>query len=120
MGGGRSHVAERYRADGLTDFKDYEESMSDRHKEPNENTATGTRTDGVWHIQLPDRVGSKISDRIQQTEFDSVDEYVAFAMESLLRELDEQDGDVDPPVDHANDSENSEELRDRLESLGYM
>lgn len=94
--------------------------MSDGHDAPTEGTATGPRPDGVGPVRLPDHVRWEVADRIQDTEFDSVDEYVTFVMESLLRELDERDGGVDDPAEHGNDSENSDALRDRLESLGYV
>lgn len=93
--------------------------MSDRTQDQDEQTAIESRGDDTWHVQLPDRVGSKIAERVQRTEFDSVDEYVAFVMESVLRELDEQDDDADDYVEYG-DGEKSEELHDRLESLGYM
>ena len=94
--------------------------MSDRHETQNERTGTGSRADGHWHVQLPDRVVSKIAGRIQRTEFESVDEYVTFAMESLLRELDEQDDSAEDHRGHGDDAENTDELEERLESLGYM
>lgn len=93
--------------------------MSDSTQDPDEQTAIESRGDDTWHVHLPNRVGLKIAGRVQKTDFDSVDEYVAFVMESVLRELDEQDDDADNHVEYS-DGEKSEELHDRLESLGYL
>lgn len=63
-------------------------------------------------VELPDHVVADVERRLAYTEFDSVDEYVAFALEQLLREVEQRDGDV-RPVD-------ADEVKEQLESLGYL
>lgn len=99
--------------------------------------STDTTPDGTWHVTIPDRVGDEIEQRITGTDFDSVNEYVTFALESLLRELDEQENeqedeheneqedeqeDRDPEyqTDRDIDSEDVDAIQDNLESLGYL
>lgn len=95
--------------------------MTDSTRQPNDGTATETRTDARRCVRLPDHVEAKIERRLPRTNFGSVDEYVVFALESLLRELDDGDEHVETvPEDHEGTAENSEEIRDRLESLGYL
>jgi Arc/MetJ-type ribon-helix-helix transcriptional regulator len=65
-------------------------------------------------VALPDRIVSRVEDRLPRTEFESVDEYVAFVMEEVLyrveREADDEDAET---VDE-------DEVKDRLKSLGYL
>jgi Arc/MetJ-type ribon-helix-helix transcriptional regulator len=72
-------------------------------------------------VQLPAQTADAISERLAGTDFDSVEEYVAFALDQLLYELDREDGDSprqderepdDPPVD--------DDVSERLDSLGYL
>lgn len=93
--------------------------MSDRRPEPNERRQAGPAPESGWQIRLPDRVASKLRDRLEDTEFDSIDAYVAFAMASLLRELEDLDDEAAVPGDH-DDPANADDLEDRLESLGYL
>lgn len=93
--------------------------MSDGQPEPNEWRGSGPRPEGGCQIRLPDRVASKVLGRIDDTEFDSIDAYVGFAMASLLREIEDLDDEADVPGDH-DDPENADDLQDRLESLGYL
>lgn len=50
--------------------------------------------------------------RATRTRFDSVDEYVDFALGAVLAELD--------TLDDAEESVDEEELQNRLQSLGYL
>lgn len=85
--------------------------------------ANRTRT-----VKIPGRTASDISERLRGTEFESVDEYVTFVLEQLLREINRPDTDDshdDPESsDTANkkttDKESDDAVADRLESLGYL
>jgi len=65
-------------------------------------------------VVLPESVVADIEDRLPRTRFDSVDEYAAYALAVLLREADRRD---DTPE---HDTDEGEEMRQRLESLGYL
>lgn len=86
----------------------------------NDRTETEERPDEAWCVRLPDHVGLKVERRLPETNFDSVEEYVTFALESLLRELDEEDTTVDAPEHRESGPDDSEVIQDRLESLGYL
>lgn len=66
----------------------------------------------TYAVELPGPVVADVEKRLAYTEFDSVDEYVTFALEQLLREV-EQRADETDPVDAG-------EVRRQLESLGYL
>lgn len=68
-------------------------------------------------ITIPERTAEEIEQRLPATEFDSVDEYVAFTMELVLRELDKNH---QPNPATNGDSADHEEVRDQLEKLGYL
>jgi hypothetical protein len=120
--------------------------MSNR-THPSDSTAFDADSDREWTVTLPATLRSRIDQRLPNTEFDSPEAYVGYVMESLLRELDEQDAHGDDAVDHAGaaatdpgtDSEefgeataadhgdpgetitdDTEAMEERLESLGYL
>lgn len=64
-------------------------------------------------VSLPDRIHSRIDQRVSQTQFESVEEYVVFALEEVLAEVETRDAKAQEEVDDA-------EVRSRLESLGYL
>lgn len=80
--------------------------MSDHHQ---------TRT-----VEIPERTALALSQRLAATEFESLDEYVTFALEELVAELDRQQDDPDPDPDTDDDRQGDEALQNRLESLGYL
>lgn len=67
----------------------------------------------VQAIELPERLIQRVEDRLEYTEFESVEEYIAFAMEGLLRGVEERSAE-DEPLDMDG------HVRDQLESLGYL
>lgn len=93
--------------------------MTERDTDANDTTGTERRSDDAFHVTIPEHVGSRIERRLPETDFDSADEYVTFVLESLLRELDEQDGDVVIEVHDAGPDETGA-VQNRLESLGYL
>jgi hypothetical protein len=65
-------------------------------------------------IQLPERIVSRVEDRLPRTEFDTPGEYVTFVMEEVLDRVEKETEDDDfEPVDE-------QEVKDRLKSLGYL
>jgi Arc/MetJ-type ribon-helix-helix transcriptional regulator len=72
--------------------------------------------DETTSIDLPDSLVSRVSDRVRVTDFDDVDEYVAFVLEEVLWAV--EDSGQSPPS--ANEAVNEEAVEERLESLGYL
>jgi Arc/MetJ-type ribon-helix-helix transcriptional regulator len=64
-------------------------------------------------VELPERVVSRVEQRLGRTEFETVSEYVAFAMEEVLYRVEDETDDGESAVDEA-------EVEDRLKSLGYL
>lgn len=73
-------------------------------------------------IEIPERTAARLSKRLSRTEFESLDDYVAFALRQLLEEIDRQELDSDELAGGATtDDEPSEEtIENRLEALGYL
>lgn len=65
-------------------------------------------------VNIPDRIASRIEDRLPRSEFDSHDEYVTFILEEVLFQVESQ------TEDGAYDSTHEEEVTERLQSLGYL
>ncbi|QLD87126.1 CopG family transcriptional regulator [Natronomonas halophila] len=86
----------------------------------NDRTASEERPDQTWCVRLPDHVGTKIEQRLPETNFESVEEYVTFALEALLRELDEGEHPEEVPEHSQSEPEDSDAIQERLESLGYL
>jgi len=65
-------------------------------------------------VKLPDRIVSRVEDRLPRTEFDTPAEYMTYVMEEVLYRVEKETEDDDfEPVDE-------EEIKDRLKSLGYL
>jgi Arc/MetJ-type ribon-helix-helix transcriptional regulator len=75
-------------------------------------------------VEIPERTAERISTRLSGTAFDSVDAYVAFALDQLLRELDRKSTGSDRPTSPKTDSDDEDAtervVQERLESLGYL
>ena len=63
-------------------------------------------------IPLPSELYSQISERAEATGFSSVDEYVIFVLEEVLKEEEEEE--------KALSKEEEEEVKKRLRALGYL
>jgi Arc/MetJ-type ribon-helix-helix transcriptional regulator len=77
------------------------------------------------HVRVPAGLRRKIESRLTETEFESVDEYVAFALDAVLRQIDERDdddGDRDRAADGVGGDAPHDDgaMQERLESLGYL
>jgi Arc/MetJ-type ribon-helix-helix transcriptional regulator len=65
-------------------------------------------------VQLPAELVDRVDERVTRTEFESADEYVAFVVGEVLAHVEAEVGTDDAdPVDER-------QVRDRLESLGYL
>ena len=63
-------------------------------------------------LSLPAELCSRIEDRVKATDFGSVDEYVIFVLEEVLKEEGEEE--------KAFSKEDEEEVKKRLRGLGYL
>jgi len=63
---------------------------------------------------LPAELYSRIEERVKSTEFGSVDEYVLFVLEEVLKEEGEEE------EERAFSKEEEEEVKKRLKALGYI
>lgn len=61
-------------------------------------------------ISLPDDLYHKIEERVNVTAFNSVDEYVIFVMEEVIKDEEEQ----------ALSKEDEEEIKKKLKAFGYL
>jgi len=61
-------------------------------------------------VFIPDDLFEMIGERVNDTEFNSVDEYVIFVLEEVLKDEEEQ----------ALSKEDEEEVKKRLKALGYL
>jgi Arc/MetJ-type ribon-helix-helix transcriptional regulator len=65
-------------------------------------------------VELPERIVSRVEDRLPRTEFESSAEYITYVMEEVLYRVEQEtDGDDFEAVDE-------DEVKDRLKSLGYL
>jgi Arc/MetJ-type ribon-helix-helix transcriptional regulator len=64
-------------------------------------------------VFLPAELYGRIEERVRATEFHSVEEYVTFVLEEILREENE---DEEPAFSEAEE----EEVKKRLRALGYL
>ena len=65
-------------------------------------------------VFLPAVLYGRIEERVRATEFSSVEEYVTFVLEEILRE--EESGEEEPTFSEAEE----EEVKKRLRALGYL
>lgn len=65
-------------------------------------------------VEVPVRILDRVDDRLPRTEWDDRGEYITFVMEEVLYHVEQETEDDDfEEVDE-------DEVRDRLESLGYL
>lgn len=64
-------------------------------------------------VYLPAELYSKVEQRVKATEFGSVDEYVIFVLEEVIKEEGEDEEKTFSP-------EEEEEMKKRLRALGYL
>lgn len=72
------------------------------------------KEDETETIELPERILTKVGNRLPETRFDSESEYITFVMEEVLTEVEAGTGDEEfETVDE-------DEVKKRLKSLGYL
>jgi len=64
-------------------------------------------------VLLPTELYSRVLERVEATDFGSVDEYVIFVLEEVLKEEGEEG-------ERALSDEEEAEVKKRLKALGYM
>lgn len=69
--------------------------------------------DGKKALFLSADLYRKIEERVKVTEFDSVEEYVTFVLEEVLKDEQEEE-------ERTFTEEEEEEVKNRLRSLGYL
>ncbi len=65
-------------------------------------------------VFLPTGLYGRIEERVHATEFNSVEEYVTYVMEEILRE--DENEEEEPAFSEAEE----EEVKKRLRALGYL
>lgn len=65
-------------------------------------------------VELPERIVSRVEDRLTRTEWDAPEEYITYVLEEVMYRVEQETKDDDfEPVDE-------EEVKNRLRSLGYL
>ncbi len=64
-------------------------------------------------VKIPKEIYEKILERIKETEFKSVDEYVTYVLKEVLASLEEEEEQVFS-------EEEEEKVKERLRALGYL
>ncbi len=65
-------------------------------------------------IKVPKEIIRKIEERIKGTEFKTVDEYVNFVLEEVVKETDEEE------PEEVFSEEDEAKVKERLRALGYL
>jgi Arc/MetJ-type ribon-helix-helix transcriptional regulator len=68
--------------------------------------------EGQKPVYIPAELYQKVNDRVNSTEFNSVDEYVCFVLEEVVKEEGENE--------EVFSEEEEQEVKKRLRSLGYL
>jgi len=65
-------------------------------------------------VEIPERIVERVEDRLPRTEWDTPEEYMTYVLEEVLYRVEQETEDDDfEEVDE-------QEVKDRLESLGYL
>ena len=65
-------------------------------------------------IKIPKEIYEKIEERIKDTEFKSVSEYVTYVLREVLASLEEEE------AEEVFSEEEEEKVKERLRALGYL
>ncbi|WP_202320737.1 CopG family transcriptional regulator [Archaeoglobus neptunius] len=65
-------------------------------------------------ISIPEDVYTRIEERIKDTDFGSVDEYVTYVLREVLASLEEEE------EEEVFSEEEEEKVKERLRALGYL
>lgn len=73
-----------------------------------------TSSEPTESVDLPERIVSRVEDRLPRTEWDEPEAYITYVLEEVLYRVEQETEDHDfEAVDEA-------EVEDRLKSLGYL
>jgi hypothetical protein len=71
-------------------------------------------TERTRSVDLPERIVSRVEDRLPRTEWETPEAYITYVMEEVLYHVERETEDDDfEPVDE-------DEVEERLKSLGYL
>lgn len=73
-----------------------------------------TQREDVRTVSLPEHLVTQVEGRLARTDFDSPEEYIAYVLEEVLVRVD------DATEDANYESVDEDEVKSRLESLGYI
>lgn len=79
---------------------------------------TESSTESKESVQLSKSLIDRIQKRLSQTDFKTVDEYIAYVLDNVLKELEESQNAQ--RNDKVFSKEEEEGVEDRLRNLGYM
>lgn len=65
-------------------------------------------------VELPEEIITKIETRLPRTEWETPQEYICYVLEEVLVQVEEESEESNV------DAINVDEVKDRLESLGYL
>lgn len=71
-------------------------------------------------IEIPEPTAEQIERRIEGTEYESVEEYVADALDRLLWELRRRERQSSSPQDDEAAASVDDDLEEHLDALGYL
>ncbi|NOZ70168.1 MAG: CopG family transcriptional regulator [Deferribacteres bacterium] len=65
-------------------------------------------------VEIPESLYAEIEGRVKESsEFESVEEYITFVLEEILK-------DEEEPEEHTLSEEDEEKVKERLRGLGYL
>jgi len=68
----------------------------------------------VNNVAIPLKLYKKIQKRVKSTDFKSVDEYITYILEEVIKQVEDED-EVPEYTE-----EDEEKVKDRLRALGYL
>lgn len=75
-----------------------------------------TEMTGTEQVNLPATLVSRVRERVEVTEFESVEEYVEYVLEEVLWQVESASSDATEPAGEIDETV----VEERLESLGYL
>jgi hypothetical protein len=72
-----------------------------------------TDTDEPVDVALPPRIVARVEDRLPRTDFETSGEYITYVLEEVLAKVEAESDEEYSGVDET-------EMRERLQSLGYL
>jgi hypothetical protein len=85
-------------------------------KQEGANAETGS----MLVVKLPMSLVTRIKRRLGNSDFSSVDEYVAYVVDQVLTELESNSGQDKPKGENVFSKEDQENVEQRLRDLGYL